>query len=119
MNNPVRCCTTVKRNRARPATEVGGKPTQNVRMKADVSEAVDEEGVVDGVKGFCQIDRGDNSSKRALAILPLVETLGDLSGYRKKGGGTGATRSKAVLRGRARKVNERADEAFQDLGSRA
>ena len=88
-------------------------------MEADVGEAVEEDSVVDGVKGFRQIHRSDNGSKRATRVLPLIETLYYLRSDREEGGGTGVARGKTMLVGGAGEVNEGADEAFEDFGGGA
>ena len=59
-------------------------PADDVRIQIRVGDLVEEDRVVDGIKGFSQIDGGANRALRTMIILPLVKSLGDSCGERKK-----------------------------------
>ena len=54
-----------------------------------------------GVESFRQINSGENSATRSMAVFPLIKVLGNSRGEGKEGGYARATGGEAVLGGRA------------------
>ena len=93
---------SVIRDEGGASTQECSQPAEEVWMKGrrERGEFLEEEGVIDGVEGFGEVESGGDGAQ---GRLRLVEAKGHLGGEWKEGGGAGASRSSWGCRYRRRK----------------